>query len=195
MSQDKIYFDPANKQIHLTDNSSHLIWREAGPTPPVSYDDWFLPSRDETDAMRTNLYDSAIGDFGTGFLWTSSEASSSTAYGVRFSDGLKPGLAKSSNTPVRPARTFIDTVGTYEIGDVGPAGGWIFYISGGTTYYEAAPYDLNDPFINWSNIQNVAVTGTGTAIGTGASNTTKIIEQLSHTSSKAQSCVDLVIVT
>jgi hypothetical protein len=42
----------------------------------------------------------------------------------------------------------------------------------------------------WSNITNVAVTGTGTAIGTGAANTEAITGQTSHSSSAAQICAD-----
>ena len=85
---------------------------------------------------------------------------------------------------------------TYNLRDVGPAGGLIFYInptagSNGWKYLEAAPGDQSTGTI-WSNISSQIGT-TGTDIGTGYTNTLAIIGQAGHTSSAAKLCADLLI--
>jgi len=80
---------------------------------------------------------------------------------------------------------------TYNIGDVGPAGGWIFYDLGGGRYLEAAPEDLPGtggpiwgsikvPQDVWSEVGDTVV-GTSDAIGTGQANTNAIVGQPSTT--------------
>jgi hypothetical protein len=91
---------------------------------------------------------------------------------------------------VRACRSFTANAGAYALRDVGPAGGLIFYIDG-TTYYEAAPYDQSTSKA-WSNITEMAIGGTGTAIGTGKQNTLDIINQAGHTDSAAKLCNDLI---
>ncbi len=90
-----------------------------------------------------------------------------------------------------------DEVIVYEIGDVGPAGGWIFYVDENDdfewTYLEAAPADTVDGEIvrfEWSDVQNVAVGTTSTEIGTGLANTQAIVSQTGHEESAAQRCLD-----
>ena len=79
------------------------------------------------------------------------------------------------------------------LGDTGPGGGKVFYVASGTftqidatssmcsndcKYLEAAPSDvLWDSKYKWSGITNSAIGTTGTAIGTGYSNTWKIWNQ------------------
>ncbi len=69
---------------------------------------------------------------------------------------------------------FVLTV-VYSIGGLGPAGGIVFYdkgsISDGWRYLEAAPSDLSD--YKWGD--TVTSVTTGTAIGTGESNTEAIV--------------------
>ena len=69
---------------------------------------------------------------------------------------------------------------SYSLGDTGPGGGLVFLISGGLTY-EMAPKNWNDPtnpsaidpVLTWCNNLTTNVPGTsGTAVGTGAANTT-----------------------
>ncbi len=62
----------------------------------------------------------------------------------------------------------------YAIGDTGPAGGVVFYVTGGGIHgLEAAPVDQDNA--RWG-CQGFRITGaTGTAIGTGAANTTAIV--------------------
>jgi len=68
----------------------------------------------------------------------------------------------------------------YKIGDIGPAGGWIFYInpnpSGGWTYLEAAPADIDKGSKSEWGGTGYLINGTGKAIGTGKINTSKIVK-------------------
>jgi hypothetical protein len=85
--------------------------------------------------------------------------------------------------------------GEYQLGDRGPAGGWIFYIDESCAFYdewsylEAAPADLAS--IIWSNV-GVSIS-TEEAIGTGADNTAAIIAQPSHNNSAAKECNELIV--
>jgi|GEM_PF-1307641 len=75
----------------------------------------------------------------------------------------------------------------YEIGDIGPFGGYIFYVNGnyeidGWKYMEAAPVDQDSEGIFtkkwWSNTSTL-IGGTGTEIGSGFSNTNIIVDESS----------------
>ena len=74
------------------------------------YFDWFLPSRDELLAMRSNLYQNGIGGFAAGAnYWSSSEDSnfSSNSWTVAMSaSGNTSTFPKSSLFRVRPIRKF-----------------------------------------------------------------------------------------
>jgi hypothetical protein len=79
----------------------------------------------------------------------------------------------------------------YSIGDVGPAGGWIFYDKGsyseGWRYLEAAPAaggeDARAPWIAPEQLQSQPVAGIGTSelIGAGHSNTSLIVAMIEET--------------
>lgn len=165
-------------------------------TPALEFDDWFLPSYDELHQMYINLKSFAVGSFADAWYWTSSEFSATNSYAEQFFAGnMQQPYSKDSilDVHVRACRSFSAGVGAYSLRDTGPAGGLICYIDGaGTTYYEAAPSDQSI-LHTWSNIINVAVTGTGTVIGTGDANTDLIIAQPGHTDSAAKLCKDLVI--
>jgi hypothetical protein len=93
-----------------------------------------------------------------------------------------------------PSKIYADSV-TYVIGDTGPAGGIIFYDKGndnnGWRYLESAPSDQSAGAA-WSNITTlIGPTAQGTAIGTGQTNTTAIINH-GATSGAAWLCDNLV---
>ena len=158
------------------------------------YDDWFMPSKDELNAMYTNLHAEGVGDFSSTYYWSSSEYGdgdpATTVWVENFSNGAQNDSdgKDDSDYPTRPCRTFTASEGAYSLRDTGPAGGLIFYIDG-TTYYEAAASNL-DGTPTWSNVLDTEV-GTGTAIGTGQANTTAIVAQDGHTASAAEDCDDL----
>jgi hypothetical protein len=72
------------------------------------YSDWFLPSRDELDFMYKNLKQKNLGGFSSGWYWSSSQYSESSAYCQNFGDGRQEGYGggKTSTYSVRAARQF-----------------------------------------------------------------------------------------
>jgi len=169
-----------------------LVEKTSTPT----YTDWFMPSKDELDAMYDNLKSAGdVGGFGTGVYWSSSETSTTQGWAQSFNNGAQLGtITKTSDYFTRAARKFTAGIGAYSMQDTGPAGGWIFYIDGGgTTYYECAPFDNtsgeNQIIGNkWSNITAASSGATGTAIGTGSTNTPLITGQSGHEYSLADVC-------
>ena len=82
--------------------------------------------------------------------------------------------------------TFImEDNGTYDLRDIGPAGGYIFYDKGyysdGWRYLEAAPVSTEWYDKHWGSYGTL-IGGTGTGIGTGQSNTTIIVTWLNNNS-------------
>lgn len=83
----------------------------------------------------------------------------------------------------------------YKVGDKGPGGGIVFFITdGGIHGLEAAPSlwmgGTEDPKTTWSNIFTKSVPGTKTEIGSGMENTKAIIAQSGHSTSAAKLCRD-----
>ena len=154
------------------------------------FDDWFLPSLDELQAMYNNLKVSGVGDFNQAAYWSSSEENSASTKNTSFTTGASSNTPKSASLGVRACRSFTATAGAYSLRDVGQAGGLIFYIDG-TTFYEAAPTDQSSS-VAWSDIIDAAIGTTGTVIGTGQANTTAILAQ-SATAPAAKLCNDLSI--
>jgi hypothetical protein len=75
----------------------------------VTYDDWYLPSKDELNKLYINR--TAIGGFASGgiegdFYWSSSEFSSSEAWDQEFNVGSQGYGIKSFPTYVRAIRSF-----------------------------------------------------------------------------------------
>jgi hypothetical protein len=75
----------------------------------VTYDDWFLPSKDELNLMYSNLgsrpANPAGFDLGKDY-WSSSEINATTAWGKNFSAGTEPKLGKTERGNVRAIRAF-----------------------------------------------------------------------------------------
>lgn len=162
------------------------------PNSDSSFNDWFLPAKDGLKAMYDQLFLFNVGNFNPlNFYWSSSELNATASYGLFFSNGIESGALKYGLAYVRACRAFAGAPGDYALRDVGPAGGLIFAYSGGL-YYEAAPTDQS---VNkaWSNVTNIAIGTTGTAIGTGQANTNLIIAQGGHTLSAAKLCDELSI--
>lgn len=76
----------------------------------VTYDDWFLPSKDELFFMYTVLYKNGLGDFATGGIyWSSSEYDNYTD--IAWTQDLEYGsqgifCGRNYNHGVRPVRAF-----------------------------------------------------------------------------------------
>lgn len=148
---------------------------------------WHLPSQDELNQMYVNLHLNGLGGFSTSLVyWSSSESSATKAWSQYFLEGSQLNYPKYLVRNIRPIRSFTDISGAYALGDKGPSGGWIFYIDdimGTIYYYEAAPADITAAA--WSNITATAISITSTTIGSGETNTERIIDQSGHTGSAA----------
>ena len=84
----------------------------------------------------------------------------------------------------------------YNIGDTGPAGGFVFYDKGsysdGWRYLEAAPSDQSTG-TKWDNGSFSTTGATAIAVGTGHANTTTIVSSQGAGSYAAKLCDDLNI--
>ncbi len=85
----------------------------------------------------------------------------------------------------------LDTIPTYAIGDTGPAGGIVFYITnGGRSGLEAAPVDQSSSTLWGCEGSKIGALGTG--VGTGAQNTADILagcRTLGIAARKAANCI------
>jgi hypothetical protein len=98
----------------------------------------------------------------------------------------------SSAVPGFQGRDF----GIYRIGDLGPAGGIVFYDKGSFTdgwrYLEAAPKDMDEVFLwrDFSHDGAVKVTGLRTGLGEGKANTDRIIAAFGNRGGAALACAN-----
>jgi len=74
----------------------------------VSYDDWFLPSRDELNLMYENLEREGLGGFANNYYWSSSEYYSDTndAWRQGSGNGYQYYDYRNDGNGVRPVRAF-----------------------------------------------------------------------------------------
>ncbi|MCL2412189.1 MAG: DUF1566 domain-containing protein, partial [Treponema sp.] len=66
--------------------------------------DWFLPSRNELNALFQNR--AAVGNLGTGWFWSSSQGNTTNAWLQSFASGSRLDFNKHSNDAVRAVRAF-----------------------------------------------------------------------------------------
>jgi hypothetical protein len=108
--------------------------------------------------------------------------------------------SETAAPPTTAVETTTPAASDYSIGEKGPAGGLIFYINpnyatDGWKYLEAAPSDCqgedNDYRITWYNGTYPETGATATAMGTGMSNTQKIVDIQGNGSYAAKLCSDL----
>ena len=83
----------------------------------------------------------------------------------------------------------------YAVGDVGPAGGWIFFKNpnaarDGWRYLEAMPFDQSHS-AKWGGFRQEVAGARGTAIGTGQRNTADMLAGCSEPASAAHLCAAL----
>jgi hypothetical protein len=89
-------------------SKAYLAAQAAADYSYGSYDDWFLPSKDELNFMYTNLKaaEPSLGGFQDHLYWSSSQYDSTFAYNQLFASG-NPGYGnKGSNLYVRCVRAF-----------------------------------------------------------------------------------------
>jgi hypothetical protein len=102
--------DGANKSAVMlgvcTSGAANLADAHTATVNGVVYGDWFLPSKGEMNQMYVNR--DAVGGFGSGVYWTSTEKDANNAWFQDFRTGRLPdNYLKTSNTiRVRPVRAF-----------------------------------------------------------------------------------------
>ena len=74
----------------------------------VTYDDWFLPSKDELNLMYTQLKANGLGGFANNYYWSSSESysSSNNAWEQDVNNGYQCVSKRNYSGRVRPIRAF-----------------------------------------------------------------------------------------
>ena len=181
-----------NDGTAISEVTSTDDWKNA--IAPATFNDWFLPSLPELEAMRVNLHAYGVGSFSNAKYWCALDALSTSGHAIDFTDGIVWTAPKSTLYRVRPMRRFT-TTSVYALRDTGPAGGLICYIvnlgGGNYTYYEAGPSDISTGKL-WSNI-STGVSSSGNNIGDGPTVTAAIIAQVGHTDSAAKLCDDYVV--
>ena len=93
-----------------------MSWNEAMDACAALGDGWKLPNKDELNLMYTNLKQKALGGFGEGWLWSSSQGSSNYAWVQRFSDGGQNFYDKYYRYAVRAVRTLVSSEMEYSKG-------------------------------------------------------------------------------
>lgn len=71
----------------------------------VTYDDWYLPSKDELNLMYRNLQERGLGDFEKSAYWSSSEYNGSNSWLQYFYSGYQYCYVGANKHYVRPIRT------------------------------------------------------------------------------------------
>jgi len=176
-------------QVWTVENFRCTQYADAAAIPDFGgYDDYYLPSKDELNEMYVELHVEGVGSFASDSYWSSSESDQVNAYIQNFATGAQLNGGKGAPYHVRACRSF-NTATIYAIRDIGPAGGLIFY-KNGDDYLEAATSDVSTAY-DWSNITNVIIGTTSTAVGEGQNNTDEIIAQVGHTDSAAKLCDDI----
>lgn len=75
-------------------------------TSPSGYYDWYLPSIDELDLMRQNLYLVALGGLTDDTYWSSSEVDTGFAWALWFQADAQNNNVKNITNSVRAVRAF-----------------------------------------------------------------------------------------
>ena len=78
--------------------------RLCGDLVEGGFSDWYLPSKDELNALYTNKV--AIGGFTNNPYWTSTEVTGNSAWFQNFNNGFQLDIGKGSSFRVRAIRSF-----------------------------------------------------------------------------------------
>jgi hypothetical protein len=96
-------------KIGQTGKAAQLCYDLEVQNNSTTYNDWFLPSKDELEQIYLNLIWAGVGGFATGnsdYYWSSSQVNQAQAYYVRLSDGSSNVFDKYSAIRVRAVRSF-----------------------------------------------------------------------------------------
>ena len=100
--------DGANKTAVMlgvcTSGAANLADAYTATVNGVVYEDWFLPSKGELNQMYVKRTE--IGDFASGYYWSSSEYDATFAWNQNVYYGTQNNRDKADTTYVRPVRAF-----------------------------------------------------------------------------------------
>ena len=93
----------------ITDYAAKLCYDLVHVVNESSFNDWFLPSKDEVILMYSNLKSEGIGDFADAYYWSSYEGKNTTTgvWGMNFQHESKSEYYRSAEYHVRPVRAFL----------------------------------------------------------------------------------------
>ncbi|HEY8519936.1 MAG TPA: DUF1566 domain-containing protein [Gammaproteobacteria bacterium] len=168
--------------------SWEMALQEAASSDFAGYGDWRLPNRAELASLVEHCrFGPAVNEdvFPSTLpvpFWTSTPAAPGAApeaaWVVMFHEGHAVPVKHDSAAAIRLVRT---VKRVYKVGDVGPAGGIVFYDkgddAGGWRYLEAAPKawsGAHDPWVTWGCAGMVVGTN-ATAIGAGKASTAALV--------------------
>jgi hypothetical protein len=174
--------------------------------------DWYLPTITELNQLckwshgnawvsdETLCSGSTItkGGFSAARYWSSTEIGAASAWRQDFGDATQWAASKDLSLSVRPIRAFRGGAsscamgGACVIGDIGPGGGFVFFVTGSQwtatgascstqcKYFEVAPPTWyggsTDPLMRWSGNTSSSIPGAlPEGLGKGASNTLAMI--------------------
>jgi len=153
-----------------------------------TFDDWFMPSKDELEQIYQALHLTGLHTYPNTSYWCSSQSSDSGAWKKYFADGQwSPGYSKVNYYTTIPVRDFTSKI-SYSVGDIGPAGGFIFH-NKGNYYMESSSHTILQRWCN-SALSGVDIPGTDVLLGTGKQNTSLIIAIPGISESCAIDCSD-----
>ena len=111
-----ILFTGADSDTNGATNTVNIVTQSGATSPSTyasglcsiytndGYSDWFLPAKDQLNCLYDNR--SAIGGLNAEWYWSSTQAGSSNAWAIRFSDGFLFASAKGDQNAVRCVRNF-----------------------------------------------------------------------------------------
>lgn len=184
--------------------------------------DWYLPTITELNQLckwshgnawvsdETLCSGSTItnGGFSAARYWSSTEIGATSAWRQDFGDATQWAASKDLSLSVRPIRAFRGGAsscamgGACVIGDIGPGGGFVFFVTGSQLtvtgascstqckYFEVAPPTWyggsSDPLMSWSGNTSSSIPGAlPEGLGKGASNTLAMIASNSQSGTAA----------
>jgi hypothetical protein len=148
-----------------------------------TYTDYYLPSKQQLQAMYDELKAYGVGGLNNTWYWSSSELNNAPyteawAFNMGY-NSVSTYTKDYYGNAVRAVREFIAPTGSYAMRSIGQAGGLIFaeqFIGGGDSYfYEAATYD-DTQYIEWSNV-TIGSAHTYEDLDAGFNNTFNILHQ------------------
>jgi len=162
--------------------------KRGSPTPTVG-----------TIAISTDAYDGAAEVYVDGMKIGTTPVTAKRPEGtvnleIRWADDYGKHFTQSVTVSAGQTATIRASKPVIRVGGTGPAGGIVFYdkgsVSDGWRYLEAAPTETSDS-IPWYNGKYISIK-TGTAVGSGKTNTADIVAAQGAGSYAARLCQDLV---